>query len=1593
MSTSVNRVAAKLVELERQVRGLSFTPQLAHSSIEGGGAVDVNDGEGNLVAVLGGQFDGSYMAASLSGPIPPVPVAPTLTPVEGGLTVTWSGLFANADMPTMDFSRVEIHVSTDPGFDATTADSLYSTIETPRGGSVTVRLEAVPQHVAFVARSLPGKSSAPSAVATATPLAVVTQAEIDAVTTASAAAQTAADNAQTAADAAAADASTAYTQAYDAWNLADSKAVIYYQTTAPTGNPSVPLNFGDLWFDTDDGYKPYVYRGASLGWTTVQDATIAAAQTTANSALTTASSKNKVYYQTAQPSTSGNTTGDLWFDTDDGYKCYVWNGSAWTLSRDSGIAAAQTTADGKNKTFYQTSAPSATAVGDLWFDTDDGYKCYRATATGTGSWVSVQDSAIATAQTAANNALTAANGKNKVTTSGTAPSSPAINDLWIDTANGNLIKVWNGTTWASYRDTTIATAQAAAVAAQTTADGKNKIFYQTAAPSTSGRLTGDLWFDTDDGYKPYVFNGTAWVVSQDALLLQTASLGTDLVVNGAGQMGDNTNFPGTTYTKSDAPTGSVGSFVTALGSAAYVILAASMPFNPDKKYRLSVGVRQTGTSTTACLYTGLSPYDAFGNAIATNHYMYSPGTATTLAAPLNPGDTTITLTSSANWYGTPGKNAGASSNLRSIIWWDYVDAGGKAWPVNTYSRNTSALDYWADGGITGNVITLRAPYSGPVRPSGTPLSNGATGSTYMYGGWVNNVPTSAWSSMSGSVTGTVSTGTSATFALGVPPGTAAVKIIFLPNRTPSGPPDANSQMAFSAVSFSDASAASYDANNITSVQITANAVTAPAIAANAVVAGKVAAGAVTAGTIVAGSITGDRLAANTITAAYIAADTITAAQIAASAITSSELAAGSVIAGKIAANAITANEIVANSITADRVAIGLGSNMVTDPRFLNPASWITVSGTSIDVGGGANGYNALKFVNSASQQAVYSNPQETIYTEGGSTYRLTIRIKSDVAIPAGSVTIGLRLRKSSDGTYVFYGASVPAQASAVTTFTSFDLGLITVGAFAGTMSLYVATQANLSTGNLWVDGLSWERATDGSLIVNGAVTANALAANSVIAGKIAAGAVTAGTIVAGSITGDRLAANTITAAYIAADTITAAQIATGGVTANEIAANAVVAGKIATDAVTAGTIAAGSITTAKLAAGAVTANEIAAATITSAKIAAGTITAANMVAGTITAASGIIGSIDAAKITVGLIQTNQLDAGVITAAKIASGAIDTSKLQATAIDGMTITGAIIRTAASGARWELSNTGYENTLRAYTASAGETSPGGLRADNATGGIVLESPLFGSGDIPAQLSVSNGPGASDSVINGYADGIFWGAESLASLSGGGGTSMVQCQPGDATTPGLILSGGAYATLGATKVEVYDTTSGAGVTVTDGNVSIDAPVTKMGGPTNKVETNDSTGSVTITATNVNINGKVANLDPTTWTGSTYTSTGAFDNYPTSGAQGTFVAPNSGKVRITVGGFIKAGTAGQPAQLGWDLRAGATIGSGTMVQAMANTNAVGNYNNQYVNATTSTIVTGLTPGDTYNLRHHFYCTVTGSVVTATTLTVEPMV
>jgi hypothetical protein len=97
-----------------------------------------------------------------------------------------------------------------------------------------------------------------------------------------------------------------------------------------------------------------------------------------------------------------------------------------------------------------------------------------------------------------------------------------------------------------------------------------------------------------------------------------------------------------------------------------------------------------------------------------------------------------------------------------------------------------------------------------------------------------------------------------------------------------------------------------------------------------------------------------------------------------------------------------------------------------------------------------------------------------------------------------------------------------------------------------------------STGTMQVDAFTIEAlktgVVDGTNLVSGSVTTAALAADSVTATAIAANAVTAGKILAGAVTAEKIDALAVTSDKVAANAITASKINAGAVTADKLEA-------------------------------------------------------------------------------------------------------------------------------------------------------------------------------------------------------------------------------------------------------------------------------------------------------------------------------------------------------------------------------------------------------------------------------------------------------
>ena len=100
---------------------------------------------------------------------------------------------------------------------------------------------------------------------------------------------------------------------------------------------------------------------------------------------------------------------------------------------------------------------------------------------------------------------------------------------WISTTESNVDKALKDAGLASSNASSAVTAADSAVSI---ANGKNTSYYQKTAP-TGGKVN-DIWFDTDDGYKMYYWNGSAWSAAQyGSSAISANAIAADKIASGA----------------------------------------------------------------------------------------------------------------------------------------------------------------------------------------------------------------------------------------------------------------------------------------------------------------------------------------------------------------------------------------------------------------------------------------------------------------------------------------------------------------------------------------------------------------------------------------------------------------------------------------------------------------------------------------------------------------------------------------------------------------------------------------------------------------------------------------------------------------------------------------------------------------------------------------------------------------------------------------------------------------------------------------------------------------------------------------------------
>lgn len=226
-----------------------------------------------------------------------------------------------------------------------------------------------------------------------------------------------------------------------------------------------------------------------------------------------------------------------------------------------------------------------------------------------------------------------------------------------------------------------------------------------------------------------------------ALRDQVASRGVQLVTNGSGLLGDNTNFSALTYDPTVSVNSSNGSFTSAARVNVYT--DEFIPLSAGLRYLLEFDVKtQNGLST---MYSFLQYYDADKLNILGQNVEYIAGTLTTLTQDLKPGDTVVHVADLSGW-----KVASTPSYQRRMMFWGYTNSLGYTYPPETYTRDIASADLWDDSGVdkTNNTITLKAPWAGQTKPAGTQLSQCAGASWLWYCGLTGQVVPAQWQHIS-----------------------------------------------------------------------------------------------------------------------------------------------------------------------------------------------------------------------------------------------------------------------------------------------------------------------------------------------------------------------------------------------------------------------------------------------------------------------------------------------------------------------------------------------------------------------------------------------------------------------------------------------------------------------------------------------------------------------------------------------------------------------------------------------------------------------------------------------------------------------------
>jgi len=223
------------------------------------------------------------------------------------------------------------------------------------------------------------------------------------------------------------------------------------------------------------------------------------------------------------------------------------------------------------------------------------------------------------------------------------------------------------------------------------------------------------------------------------------------------------------------------------------------------------------------------------------------------------------------------------------------------------------------------------------------------------------------------------------------------------------------------------------------------------------------------------------------------------------------------------------NLIVDGAITASKMVLADTSNAYPDFDIQDDAGYSSASSFSFTSASSSYGSRRVVWIQApaaaSGDATVWAYANMGFQLEANSQYFVSMQTARQAA-SAATLQIVTRLGVKTTNTAVTWDAEVVQNSDAAASASPYKTFTISTGARTR-MTIGMRLLAGAATGG-YFGSITVRKMNGGSLIVDGAITADKIAANAVTADKIEANAITAAKIAVGAVGADQIAANAIT---------------------------------------------------------------------------------------------------------------------------------------------------------------------------------------------------------------------------------------------------------------------------------------------------------------------------------------------------------------------------------------------------------------------------------------------------------------------------------